>query len=539
MVLANILTDLTDWLEDVSAEWWFLLVILGIAFFDSIIPIVPSETTVILGGVAAGAGDQNLLLVIAAGATGAFLGDNTAYLIGRRFAPWIQRRAERRPKTAKRLRWADDQIKQRGGLLLITARFIPGGRTALTLSSRHHPPAVALVRGVGRVAARDLGDVRRRARRDLRPDVRGQPHGRVPARVRRARCRSPIIIEVVRHVRGKRTEDAERTGARRRRPEREFRRRGAGTYPDRMLAVVPVRDGVLPAGADEVVAECGGRAILAGSAPDAERAGRDRHRRAPRRARRVRARTAGRGASPALVDDDVVVLPGVTRRARPRPAPGPRPRPAAARRRRRDRPGQGPARPRRRPRPPRRRRSTNRSSPRCSRACAASPGVAATRRPCPTVDVGAGDGGGHGRRRCVEVLPPDVTTMDLAEAPRIVGGGAGLDGASPLRPARRRRRGARRVDGRDPRHHRPRLGRPRAPDRHDRRRRRPRPVPRVRHQRRRPAHRRPRHARPRRQRQHRPALPDDADGRPRRRRRRQRRARRAGRAPRGAAERVR
>jgi electron transfer flavoprotein alpha subunit len=28
----------------------------------------------------------------------------------------------------------------------------------------------------------------------------------------------------------------------------------------------------------------------------------------------------------------------------------------------------------------------------------------------------------------VEVLPPDVTTMDLAEAERIFGGGAGLDG---------------------------------------------------------------------------------------------------------------
>ena len=60
MLVANIITDLTDWLEDVSAEWWFLLVILGIAFLDSVIPIVPSETTVILGGVAAGAGDQNL-----------------------------------------------------------------------------------------------------------------------------------------------------------------------------------------------------------------------------------------------------------------------------------------------------------------------------------------------------------------------------------------------------------------------------------------------------------------------------------------------
>ena len=36
-----------------------------------------------------------------------------------------------------------------------------------------------------------------------------------------------------------------------------------------MLALIPVRDGVLPAGADETVAECGGRAVLAGSAPDA------------------------------------------------------------------------------------------------------------------------------------------------------------------------------------------------------------------------------------------------------------------------------
>ena len=33
--------------------------------------------------------------------------------------------------------------------------------------------------------------------------------------------------------------------------------------------VVPVRDGVLPAGADETIAECGGRVVLAGSDVDA------------------------------------------------------------------------------------------------------------------------------------------------------------------------------------------------------------------------------------------------------------------------------
>jgi membrane protein DedA with SNARE-associated domain len=133
-MVASIFSDVTNWLEDVSSNWWFLLVIFGIALLDSVIPIVPSETTVILGGVAAGQGDQSLLLVILSGAAGAVCGDNLAYLIGRNFSPRIDGRAERRPKTAARLAWASDQISKRGGLLLITARFIPGGRTVLTLT---------------------------------------------------------------------------------------------------------------------------------------------------------------------------------------------------------------------------------------------------------------------------------------------------------------------------------------------------------------------------------------------------------------------
>lgn len=135
MIVASIITDVTDWLGDVASNWWFLLVIFAIAFLDSVVPVVPSETAVILGGVAAGQGDQNLLLVILAGAAGAFLGDNAAYSIGKRFSGWIHRRAERSEKTAKRLDWARTQIRRRGGVLLITARFIPGGRTALTITS--------------------------------------------------------------------------------------------------------------------------------------------------------------------------------------------------------------------------------------------------------------------------------------------------------------------------------------------------------------------------------------------------------------------
>lgn len=209
MVLANILSDLTGWLEDVAAEPWFLLVILAIAYLDSVIPIVPSETTVILGGVAAGAGDQNLLLVIAAGALGAFLGDNTAYLIGRRFSPWIQRRAARREKTSKRLNWANDQIRKRGGLLLITARFIPGGRTALTITSglTHQPWGwfagwIAVAAVIWATYAAALGFIFGNTFKDNHTLAFLLAFG--------AALSVTVIIEVVRHQRSK---DAEETPA--------------------------------------------------------------------------------------------------------------------------------------------------------------------------------------------------------------------------------------------------------------------------------------------------------------------------------------
>jgi len=47
----GVISSLTDWLDRVSGNWWFLAVILIIALLDSVIPIVPSETTVIIGGV--------------------------------------------------------------------------------------------------------------------------------------------------------------------------------------------------------------------------------------------------------------------------------------------------------------------------------------------------------------------------------------------------------------------------------------------------------------------------------------------------------
>lgn len=123
-----------DWLEEYSASPWFYIIIAVVAFFDSFFPVVPSETMVIIGGVSAGLGQLEWPLVALLAAGGAFLGDNFAYYIGVLFSERLQRRYNKTNKGRQRLKWAQQQIENRGGNLLITARFIPGGRTLVTMS---------------------------------------------------------------------------------------------------------------------------------------------------------------------------------------------------------------------------------------------------------------------------------------------------------------------------------------------------------------------------------------------------------------------
>jgi membrane protein DedA with SNARE-associated domain len=123
-----------DWLKDFSGSPWFYAIIFVVAVLDSVLPIVPSETLVIIGGVSAGLGNLWIPLVIVCAASGAFIGDNMSYLIGREASDWVMRRQNRTEKGARRMAAVVEQVHERGGLLLITARFIPGGRTALTLA---------------------------------------------------------------------------------------------------------------------------------------------------------------------------------------------------------------------------------------------------------------------------------------------------------------------------------------------------------------------------------------------------------------------
>jgi membrane-associated protein len=130
-----------DWLdfdqlaEWVSGEWWSYLVIFVVAILDAFIPVVPSETLVVIGGSLSASGDMYFPLVVLAGATGAIIGDNISYWIGHFVGEHTVRRLLASPKWHRRLDWAEKTLHERGAYIILIARFIPGGRTAVTFSA--------------------------------------------------------------------------------------------------------------------------------------------------------------------------------------------------------------------------------------------------------------------------------------------------------------------------------------------------------------------------------------------------------------------
>ncbi|WBB65605.1 DedA family protein [Micromonospora sp. WMMD812] len=124
-----------DLLRDTVTSPWMYLVLIGATAIDAFFPAIPSEAAVITAAVLSSAGGHpNLIGVILSAAVGALIGDHISYAIGRGGG---SRRLARFPEQSRRRtgsEWARRAVDRRGGLILTTSRYIPGGRTAVTLT---------------------------------------------------------------------------------------------------------------------------------------------------------------------------------------------------------------------------------------------------------------------------------------------------------------------------------------------------------------------------------------------------------------------
>ncbi len=114
---------------------WFYLALFTLVAVDGFFPLGPSESLVITAGVFAASGEPNVYLVIAVAAVGAFAGDHVSYLIGRTAGAGLLTRARAGTRRRAAFDWAAGVLAERGGLILVAARYVPGGRTAATLTT--------------------------------------------------------------------------------------------------------------------------------------------------------------------------------------------------------------------------------------------------------------------------------------------------------------------------------------------------------------------------------------------------------------------
>lgn len=126
---------LNDLILQAVASPWLLVVLFVVTVVDGFFPPVPSETVLVAAAAVSvsdgGTGLAALGLVAALGAT---VGDNIAFLLGRRIgvSRW---RWMRRPRVAAAFAHAERALDERGAALILGARYIPVGRVAVNMSA--------------------------------------------------------------------------------------------------------------------------------------------------------------------------------------------------------------------------------------------------------------------------------------------------------------------------------------------------------------------------------------------------------------------
>jgi membrane protein DedA with SNARE-associated domain len=131
-LLLAFLDDVADYVSESPLTYGALFLVSGL---DAFFPIVPSETAVIAAGTLAATGDLLLWAVIPAAALGAFAGDNVSYGLGALFGERAAKRLFRGEKGRRRLQKAQRLLDRYGALVIVLARFVPGGRTVTTFAA--------------------------------------------------------------------------------------------------------------------------------------------------------------------------------------------------------------------------------------------------------------------------------------------------------------------------------------------------------------------------------------------------------------------
>ena len=131
--------DILETLTHLMARWGYWIVFFGVMLENAGVP-VPGETILLAAGFFASRGYFSVAAVMAIAATGAIIGDNCGYWIGRRLGRRLLIRYGKYVfLTEKRFQSMERFFEGHGDKMVISARFITGFRvfTALFAGASH------------------------------------------------------------------------------------------------------------------------------------------------------------------------------------------------------------------------------------------------------------------------------------------------------------------------------------------------------------------------------------------------------------------
>lgn len=127
---------MTEAAEAMAGSPWALLLVLVVTTVDGVFPPVPSESAVIAVAALTGPGDGPRLATLwLLAACGAFCGDQLAYALGRRVVGPRRPVLARFPRVAAAVARAERGVVQRDVVVVLVARFVPGGRVAVNMAA--------------------------------------------------------------------------------------------------------------------------------------------------------------------------------------------------------------------------------------------------------------------------------------------------------------------------------------------------------------------------------------------------------------------
>ncbi|MFW5472975.1 DedA family protein [Knoellia sp. CPCC 206450] len=126
------LESVNELIEAHAGAGWLLPALFVYFAVDGVIPPLPSEGVLIaLAAIGASTGAPHWLGLLLTAWAGAWVGDNLAYLVGRRTG--LDRFLRRRERGRRTMDWAARGFGSRGALIVVVGRWIPIGRAAVNL----------------------------------------------------------------------------------------------------------------------------------------------------------------------------------------------------------------------------------------------------------------------------------------------------------------------------------------------------------------------------------------------------------------------